>query len=130
MDESNTSNVVMAAKELGEAYEETASLLAGFAEGVHETSNLYGSGNQGAGAALVSLGITLIAIPEPTLISDVIGCGIVGAGIAYQRFVLPPLSVADIYSSIENQVMNLRSSSQMMTSEMVLTIDPKKSEPR
>ena len=130
MDESNAGNVVVAAKELGEAYEETASLLAGFAEGVHETSGLYGSEKQGAGAALVSLGITLIAIPEPTLISDVIGCGIVGAGIAYQRFVPPPLSVADIYTSIENQVMNLRNSSHRMTSEMGLTIDPKKIEPR
>ena len=130
MDESDAKNIVEAARELGEAYEETASLLAGFAEGVHETSGLYGSGNQGAGAALVSLGITLIAIPEPTLISDVIGCGIVAAGFAYQRFVPPPLSVDDIYSSIENQVMNLRSSSHRMTSEMGLTIDPQKIEPR
>ena len=130
MDESNAGNVVVAAKELGEAYEETASLLAGFAEGVHEASGLYGSGNKGTGAALVSLGITLIAIPEPTLISDVIGCGIVGAGLAYQRLVPPPLSVADIYTSIENQVMSLRSSNHMMTSEMGLTFDPKKIEPR
>jgi len=128
--ESNKSNVIVAAKELGEAYEETASLLAGFAEGIHETSDLYNSGSHGAGPALVSLGITLIAIPEPTLISDVIGCGIVGAGIAYQRLVPPPLSVADIYTSIENQIMNLRSSSQRMMSEMGLTIDPKKIEPR
>ena len=130
MDESNAGNVVVAAKELGEAYEEIASLLAGFAEGVHETGGLYGSEKQGAGAALVSLGITLIAIPEPTLISDVIGCGIVGAGLAYQRLVPPPLSVADIYTSIENQVMSLRSSNHMMTSEMGLTFDPKKIEPR
>ena len=130
MDESNAGNVVVAAKELGEAYEETASLLAGFAEGVHETSGLYGSGNQGAGAALVSLGVALIAFPEPTFISDVTGCGIVAAGFAYQKLVPPPLSVDDIYSSIEDQVMNLRSSSQRITSEMGLTIDPKKIEPR
>ena len=130
MDESNAGNVVVAAKELGEAYEETASLLAEFAEGVHETSNLYGSGNQGAGAALVSLGVALIVFPEPTFISDVTGCGIVAAGLAYQKLVPPPLSVDDIYSSIEDQVMNLRSSSQRMTSEMGLTIDTKKIEPR
>jgi hypothetical protein len=130
LDESDLKDMVEAAKELGEAYEETACLLTGFAEEIQETDGLYGSRNKGAGAALVSLGITLIAIPEPTLISDVIGCGIVGAGFAYQRLVPPPLSVADIYTSIENQVMSLRSSSGRMTSEMGLTADPKKTEPR
>jgi len=107
LDESNASNVVVAAKELGEAYDETASLLAGFAEGVHETSDLYGSRNQGTGAALVSLGVALIAFPEPTFISDVTGCGIVAAGLAYQKLVPPPLSVDDIYSSIEDQMREL-----------------------
>ena len=107
MDESNVKNVVVAAKELGEAYEETASLLVGFAEGVHETSDLYGSGNQGTGAALVSFGVALIVFPEPTFISDVTGCGIVAAGLAYQKLVPPPLSVDDIYSSIEDQMREL-----------------------
>jgi hypothetical protein len=130
LDKSDLKDMVEAAKELGEAYEETACLLIGFAEGVQETDGLYGSRNKGTGAALVSLGITLIAIPEPTLISDVIGCGIVGAGFAYQRLVPPPLSVADIYTSIENQVMSLRGSSGRMTGEMGLTADPKKTEPR
>jgi hypothetical protein len=107
MDESNVKNVVEAAKELGEAYEETEGLLSGFTESLKAAENLYGSGNQGTGAALVSLGVALIVFPEPTFISDVTGCGIVAAGLAYQKLVPPPLSVDDIYSSIEDQMREL-----------------------
>ena len=107
MDESNVKNVVEAAKELGEAYEETEGLLSGFTESLKVAENLYGSGKKGTGADLVSLGITLIVFPEPTFIPDVIGCGIVAAGLAYQKLVLPPLSVDDIYSSIADQMREL-----------------------
>jgi len=124
LDESDLKDVVDAAKELGESYHETASLLSGYAEGVQETNGLCSSGNKGTGAALVSLGVALIAFPEPTLISDVLGCGIVGAGLAYQRLVPPPLSVADIYASIESQMACLRSSN--LTDELCPNISPKK----
>jgi len=107
LDEINVKNVVVAAKELGEAYEETEGLLSGFTESLKVAENLYGSGKKGTGADLVSLGITLIVFPEPTFIPDVIGCGIVAAGLAYQKLVPPPLSVDDIYSSIEDQMREL-----------------------
>ncbi len=128
MDESNLRDVAEAARELGESYQETACLLSGYAEGVQEANGLSGPGNRGTGAALVSFGVALIALPEPTLISDVIGCGIVGAGLAYQRLVPPPLSVADVYASIESQMASLGSSGKDLMGELGLGISPKKTE--
>jgi hypothetical protein len=107
LDESDAKNIVEAARELGEAYEETEGLLSGFTESLKAAENLYESGKKGTGADLVSLGIILIAFPEPTFIPDMIGCGIVAAGLAYQKLVPPPLSVDNIYSSIEDQMREL-----------------------
>jgi hypothetical protein len=128
MDESDLRDVAEAAKELGESYQETACLLSGYAEGVQEANGLSGPGKKGTGAALVSFGVALIAFPEPTFISDVVGCGIVGAGLAYQRLVPPPLSVDDVYASIESQMASLGSSSKDLTAELGLSISPKKTE--
>jgi len=57
LDESDAKNIVEAARELGEAYEETEGLLSDFTESLKAAENLYGSGKKGTGADLVSLGM-------------------------------------------------------------------------
>ena len=66
MDESDAKNIVEAARELGEAYEETEGLLSGFTESLKAAENLYGSGKKGTGADLVSLGMRARTFTYPT----------------------------------------------------------------
>jgi len=99
-----TSHVAKAAKELGNNYRETASLLSDYADGMKEVKDLYDHGSGGAGKSLISIGFTIFMIPEPTMISDVLGCSIMAAGALYNRVVPPPMFIDDIFKGIEEQV--------------------------
>ncbi len=105
--QSKTDHVVKAAKELGSEYKETASLLTGYAEGLKEVNALYDHGYGGAGKSLIHFGFTIFMIPEPLMVSDLIGGGLIAAGMIYNRVVPPPMFIDDIFKSIEEQVVAL-----------------------
>ena len=104
-----TDYVVKAASELGETYSESAGLLSGMSGAIDEVNQLYDHGYGGAGKSLISLGITLIMIPEPFMVSDVIGGGIVAAGIVYSMLVPPPVYIDTIFETIQEQVKAIHS---------------------
>jgi hypothetical protein len=104
MDVKNLKPAVEAAKELGSSYQESANMLMGFTECVKATNDLYDHGCGGLGKTLISFGFALFVFPEPTFISDIVGCGIMGMGFAYNKIVPPPIYVDDIFKTIEEQV--------------------------
>ncbi len=121
--QSESSHAVKAARELGDNYKETAGLLSGYLEGVKEVNSLYDHGYGGAGKALISLGFTVFMIPEPTMISDVLGCGIMAAGAVYNRVVPPPMFVDDIFKNIEDQVAALSGFRESLQQNYCVNVD-------
>lgn len=119
----NTHHIVVASMELGESLRDTTGLLSGMNEGIAEVNQLYDHGYGGAGKSLISIGFALVIFPEPTMVSDVIGCGIIGAGVLYSRICPPPLFVDDIFETIEEQVKNLHSTGEDLTSNFVVPTD-------
>lgn len=107
MNAPKTDHIVTAAKELAGACGETASCMKGVAEGAAQVNQLYDHGYGGAGKSLISLGIALIMFPEPTMVSDVIGCGVVASGMLYNKVVPPPIYIDDVFKSIEDQLKSL-----------------------
>ena len=95
-----TDHVVTAAKELGGSFTESASLLSGFNSALQEVNGLYDHGYGGAGNSLISFGIALVMFPEPFMVSDVIGGGIVAAGLLYNHFVPPPIFIDNVFDTI------------------------------
>jgi len=99
-----TDHIVTAAKELGDSHRESADLLSGMNDAVSQYNQLYDHGYGGAGNSLISLGIALIMFPEPLMISDVIGGGVVAAGLLYNHLVPPPMYIDNIFDVIQEQV--------------------------
>ncbi|MGD0803658.1 MAG: hypothetical protein ABSA11_06255 [Candidatus Bathyarchaeia archaeon] len=123
MNKPRTDYVVEAASELGETYSESAGLLSGMNGVMSEVNQLYDHGYAGAGKSLVSFGITLVMIPEPFLVSDVIGCGIIAAGILYNKFVPPTLYIDNIFETIEEQVKAIHSTGEDLTQNYSIPLD-------
>ncbi len=110
--ESKNDHIVTAAKELGGTYSESAQLLSGMNDALIEYHNLYDHGYGGAGKSLISFGVTLVMFPEPTGISDVLGGGVVAAGLLYNHFVPPPIYIDHIFETIEQQVKAIHSAGE------------------
>ncbi len=119
----NTNPIVTASRELGESLKDTAGLLSGMNEGVAQVNQLYDHGYGGAGKGLISFGFALVMLPEPTMISDVVGCGIIGAGVIYNRVCPPPIFVDDIFETIEEQVKSLGSTGEDLTRNFSVPVD-------
>jgi hypothetical protein len=123
MAKSTINHVVTAAKELGGSYGETAELVKGMNEALQEVNQLYDHGYGGAGSSMISFGITLVMFPEPTGVSDVIGGGIVAAGLLYNHFVPPPMFIDNIFDSIQEQVKAIHSTGEVLTQNYTPDVD-------
>lgn len=110
-----TDHIVTAAKELGSSYGETADLLSGMNGALGEVNQLYDHGYGGAGNSMIQFGIALVMFPEPFMVSDVIGGGIVAAGLLYNHMVPPPLYIDDIFEAIQEQVKAIHSTGEDLT---------------
>ncbi|HIH89245.1 TPA: hypothetical protein HA344_08575 [Candidatus Bathyarchaeota archaeon] len=104
MDAPKTDHIVTAVKELGSSCVESADLLSGMNGALHEVNQLYDHGYGGAGNSMISFGIALVAFPEPFMVSDVIGAGMVAAGFMYKHFVPPPMYIDNVFETIQEQV--------------------------
>jgi len=111
----NTNHIVTASKELGESLRDVAGLLSSMNDGIAEVNQLYDHGYGGAGKSLISIGFAMVMFPEPTMVSDVVGCGIMGMGVLYNRIWPPPMFVDEIFEDIEDQVKTLNSTEEDMT---------------
>jgi len=123
MDTTKMDHVVTAAKELGESFKDSAELISGINGAVHEANQLYDHGGGGTGKALMSFGFTLIMIPEPFMVSDVVGAGIVAAGYMYNKVVPPPIYIDNVFDTIQEQVKAIHSAGGDLTENYSPNVD-------
>ena len=123
MDSPKTDHIVKAASELGETYTESAELLSGMSGAINEVNQLYDHGYGGAGKSLIKFGIALIMIPEPFMVSDVIGGGIVAAGYLYKWLVPPPMYIDNIFDTIQEQVKAIHTTGENLSQNYSVSVD-------
>ena len=123
METPKTDHIVKASKELGQAFTETAGILNGMNQRLKEVNQLYDHGYGGAGNSLISLGIALVMFPEPFMVSDVIGGGMIAAGFLYNRAVPPPMYVDDIFMTIEEQVKTIHQCGEGLSRDFTIPLD-------
>ena len=96
--------VIETAKELQSTSNETLGLLTQCISNVREGKELYGSENE-TKSPLLSLGITLLVLPDP--ITTPVGAGMILLGIAQQKLFGPPLYARDIHDAFNTNVLEL-----------------------
>ena len=123
METPKTDHIVKAAKELGESFMDTASLLSGMNGALNEVNQLYDHGYGGTGNSMISLGIALVMFPEPTMVSDVIGGGIIATGLLYNKMVPPPIYIDNIFVTIQEQIKTIHSTGENLSQNFSPTVD-------
>ena len=123
MQSPKTDHIVQAAKELGETFKDTATIINGMNGAVEEANQLYDHGQGGAGNSMISLGIALVAFPEPTLISDVFGASVIATGLLYNHLVPPPLYIDNIFETIQSQVKAIHSTGEDLSENFKVPVD-------
>ena len=114
---------IQATKELGQAYSDTAGLISEYADDLKAVDQLYDHGFSGTGNSMIKFGIALIMVPEPFMVSDLIGGGIVAAGLLYNKLSPPPIFVDDIFEAIESQVKALHECGESLTRGYTIPLD-------
>ena len=104
MEPPKTSHAVKAAEELADSLKDVTCLLSGAHESVLEVNAQFDHGYDGPGSSMVHFGVSLVMLPEPFMISDVVGGGVIAAGLLYKKFVPPPLYIDNIFETIQEQV--------------------------
>ena len=92
-------------KELSLSYAETLEDFKGFSECLKLTKNLWKEHDK---SKLVKIGLTLIAFPEPTPITEIAGASILSIGLIKQKMINNSLHIEDIYKTFQNVFKNLR----------------------
>ncbi|MBM3291817.1 hypothetical protein FJY84_03980 [Candidatus Bathyarchaeota archaeon] len=123
MEKPKTDHIIKAVKELGDAYIETSKNIKEFKENLTEVNALYDHGYGGTGKSLISIGIALVMFPEPTLISDVLGGGIIAAGCLYNKINPPPIFVDDIFKTINEQMKEIGNNGLDLSRNFVIPVD-------
>lgn len=108
-------SVVVALRELGLSYEETAELMRSVTKDAKTLKSLWGKPSAGGrkGSGLIKLGVSLIAFPIPTVgIKKSLGATLIAAGLLRQR--MDHLNVADVYTTfkdVNRELLKLRQKS-------------------
>jgi hypothetical protein len=97
--------VLLAANEIQACSSELTTNLGEFISLLKEVRGLYGLDKDTSKSPLISLGFTLLVLPDP--ITTPIGAAMMLAGFAQQKFVGPPLYVKDIYDGLNQCVLDL-----------------------
>jgi hypothetical protein len=91
-------------KELGLSYEETLKVMKEFTEDLRSTKSLWkGDGK----SRLIRIGLTMIAFPEPTPISETLGVFVLSLGLIQNRIRKSTLHVEDLYSTFQEVNKNI-----------------------
>jgi hypothetical protein len=97
--------VILAAKEIQDCSTELVTNLGEFVGLLRDVKDLYAIDKDTTKSPLISLGITLVVLPDP--ITTPIGAAMILAGLAQQKFVGPPLYIKDIYEGFNQGVLDL-----------------------
>ena len=92
-------------KELSLSYAETLEDFKGFSGCLKSTKSLWRACNK---SRLVKIGLTLIAFPEPTPFSEMIGASVLSVGLIQQKIRNNSLHIEDVYKTFHNVFKNLR----------------------
>ena len=123
MQSPKTDHIVQAAKELGETFTETATIIDGMNGAVAEVNQLYDHGQGGAGNSMISLGIALVVFPEPFMVTIPIGGGVIAAGMLYNKFISPPLYIDNVFETIKAQVQAIHSTGEDLSENFYVPVD-------
>jgi len=83
-------------RELGLSYKETANVMSELTRELKLSKHLWKKNN---GSSLVKVGLTLIAIPDPLIVTDVVGAALVTAGVIQTKVKNSKLHVEDVYKT-------------------------------
>ena len=86
-------------QELGLSYQETLEIMKGVTKDLRSTKSLWRDGDK---SRLVKIGLTLIACPEPTPISETIGVFVLSLGMIQKKMKKSTLHIEDIYKTFQD----------------------------
>ena len=92
-------------KELSSSYVETLEDFKGFSECLKSTKSLWKACDK---SKLMKIGLMLIAFPEPTPLSEMIGASILSAGLIKQKMINNSLHIEDVYKTFQTVFKNLK----------------------
>lgn len=84
---------------------EAANGMGGVARELHPVKSCFAEGDK---PKLISLGVTLILVPEPTGVSDVVGAAVVSAGLIQAKMKQSALHIEDIYSTFPRVMRDIK----------------------
>jgi hypothetical protein len=91
-------------QELGLSYQETLEVMKGFTKDLRSTKSLWRDDDK---SRLVKIGLTIIAFPEPTPISETLGAFVLSLGIIQNKMKKSALHIEDIYNTFQDVNRNL-----------------------
>jgi hypothetical protein len=94
------------ANELGESYADMAQAIGGTARSAKCAKQLWRNGKR---SHLIKVGLALIAFPDP-IVSDVVGSGLVAAGLIQEGIRRHTLHVDDVYKTFQNTMKKIQAS--------------------
>lgn len=86
-------------QELGLSYQETLEIMKGVTKDLRFTKSLWRDGDK---SRLVKIGLTLIAFPEPTPISETIGVFVLSLGVIQKKMKKSTLHIEDVYKTFQD----------------------------
>ena len=95
--------LVIALRELGLSYDETARLMSRVTKDEKSLRSLWGKPSAGGqkGSRLIKLGVSLVAFPIPTIgIKKSVGAALIAAGLIQER--MKHLHVAEVYNTFQD----------------------------
>ena len=96
-------------RELGLSYEETLDAMSGVAKELRSVGSLWRKDGK---SRFIKLGLSLIAFPEPTPISETLGAIVLAAGIIQAKRKKSTLHVEDIYDTFQGVLRDLQTIKQ------------------
>lgn len=97
-------SVVVMLRELGLSYKETANVMSEVVRELKLSKPLWKRNN---GSTLVKVGLTLIAVPDPFIVTDVVGAALVTAGVIQTKVRNSKLHIEDVYKTFPKIVKEL-----------------------
>lgn len=98
-------NLAVVLRELGLSYEETLNIMRGIATDSPCIKRLWKDSEK---AKLVKLGLTLIAFPEPTPVSETLGVFVLSLGMIQTKMERSALHIEDIYGTFQGVIGSLQ----------------------
>ncbi len=92
-------------KELSSSYAETLENLKGFSDTLKSTKSLWKAYDK---SKLIKIGLTLIAFPEPTPVTEIVGASILSVGLIKQRMNNNSLHIEDVYKTFQDVFKNIK----------------------